>query len=199
MAASAYYMTSKEVKNQILRHNSILSQPTLTKWWNCICVQILYSYFRYTQKQSSRGVLCILRNFTKSTGKHLCQSLFFNIKKVSLAQVFFCEFCEISKNTFFLTEHLWWLLLYIGRLFLLFVARCIRASCSINKLKPHMLFRCKKKMFVPGNGVSPSLPPCRLFSRKIYILVHQNKWNIWKHMGHMETHQNMWENKFTSD
>ena len=102
MAASAYYMTSKEVKNQILRHNSILSQPTLTKWWNCICVQILYSYFRYTQKQSSRGVLFILRNFTKSTGKHLCQSLFFNIKKESLAQVFFCEFCEISKNTFFL-------------------------------------------------------------------------------------------------
>ena len=44
-----------------------------------------------------------LRNFTKFTGKHLCQSLFFNklIKKETLAQVFFCEFCEISKNTFF--------------------------------------------------------------------------------------------------
>ena len=28
------------------------------------------------------------------------------LKKESLAQVFFCEFCEISKNTFF-TEHLW--------------------------------------------------------------------------------------------
>ena len=27
-----------------------------------------------------------------------------------MAQVFSCEFCEISKNTFF-TEHLWWLLL----------------------------------------------------------------------------------------
>ena len=35
----------------------------------------------------------VLRNFAKFTGKHL-------------AQVFFCEFCEISKNTFF-TEHLW--------------------------------------------------------------------------------------------
>ena len=58
------------------------------------------------------------RNFTKFTGKHLCQSLFFNkvaglrpktcsfIKKETLAQVFSCEFCEISKNTF-LTEHLW--------------------------------------------------------------------------------------------
>ena len=32
------------------------------------------------------------------------------IKNKTLAQVFFCEFCEVSKNTFF-TEHLW-LLLY---------------------------------------------------------------------------------------
>ena len=58
----------------------------------------------------------VLRNFTKFTGKHLCQRLFFNkvaglrtqdcnfIKKESLSQVFSCEFWEISKNTFF-TEH----------------------------------------------------------------------------------------------
>ena len=41
-----------------------------------------------------------------------CQSFFFNkvvglfFKKETLAQVFSCEFSEISKNTFF-TEHLW--------------------------------------------------------------------------------------------
>ena len=64
---------------------------------------------------------CVLRNFAKFTGKHLSQSLFFN--KVAdqiflienecktpywtgtLAQVFSCEFCKISKNTFS-TEHL---------------------------------------------------------------------------------------------
>ena len=34
----------------------------------------------------------------------MSESLF--IKKEVLAQVFSCEFCEISKNTFF-TEHLW--------------------------------------------------------------------------------------------
>ena len=62
------------------------------------------------QKQSSGGVL---RNFAKFTVKHLGQSLFFNkvaslrpeasnfIKKETLAQVFSCEFCETSKNTFF--------------------------------------------------------------------------------------------------
>ena len=66
----------------------------------------------------------ILRNFAKFTGKHLCQSLFCNkvagleisqnsqentcakvsflnfIKKETLAQVFSCEFREISKNIF---------------------------------------------------------------------------------------------------
>ena len=47
----------------------------------------------------------VLRNFAKLTEKHLRQSLFFNkvvnfIKKEIQAQVFFCEFCEISKNTF---------------------------------------------------------------------------------------------------
>ena len=51
----------------------------------------------------------VLRNFSKFTGKHLCQSLFFIklacnfIKKETLAQVFSCEFCKISKNIFFHT------------------------------------------------------------------------------------------------
>ena len=54
----------------------------------------------------------VLRNFAKFTGKHMWQSLFFSkvagrnfIKKETLAQVFSCEFCKISKSTFS-TEHL---------------------------------------------------------------------------------------------
>ena len=56
----------------------------------------------------------VLRNIAKFTGKHLCQSLFFNkvavlrsvtIKKETLVQVFSCEFWEISINTSY-TEHL---------------------------------------------------------------------------------------------
>ena len=43
---------------------------------------------------------CVLENFAKFTGKHLHLRLFFN--KVSLVQVFSCEFCEISKSTVFL-------------------------------------------------------------------------------------------------
>ena len=39
----------------------------------------------------------VLRNFTKFTGKHLCQNNF--IKKETLAEVFSCAFCELSNNT----------------------------------------------------------------------------------------------------
>ena len=54
----------------------------------------------YIQKQPpevlyNKGVL---RNLAKFTGKQLCHSLIFN--KETLAQVFSCEFCEISGNNF---------------------------------------------------------------------------------------------------
>ena len=58
-----------------------------------------------TLEAATGGVLqkVVHNNFTKLTGKHLCQSLFFNnfIKKETLAQVLSCEFCEIFRNTFF--------------------------------------------------------------------------------------------------
>ena len=69
--------------------------------------------FHESFRSSRSEVFCekgVLKNFAKLTGKHLCPSLFFNkvagavcnvIKKETLAQVFSCEFCEISKNTIF--------------------------------------------------------------------------------------------------
>ena len=74
-------------------------------------------------ENSRLEVLCkksVLRDFGKFIGKHLCRSLFFNkvaglspatllkkrlwpcnfIQKETLAQVFSCEFCKISMNTF---------------------------------------------------------------------------------------------------
>ena len=78
-------------------------------WWlnhSPFLTKILRSIFRSSRPE----VFCkkgVFKNFTKFTGKNLCQSFFFNkvnfsikfIKKESLAQVFFCEFCIISKNT----------------------------------------------------------------------------------------------------
>ena len=48
----------------------------------------------------------VLRNFTKLTGKQLCQSLFLNKVAGLWSRPRLCEFWEISKNAFF-TEHLW--------------------------------------------------------------------------------------------
>ena len=68
------------------------------KW---LCCRQSLTWFRSSRPE----VFCkkvVLRSFTKFTGKHLCQSLFFNkVKKETLAQMFSCEFCEISKNTFY--------------------------------------------------------------------------------------------------
>ena len=64
-------------------------------------------------KSSCPEVFCkkgVLKNFDKFTGKPMCQRPFFNkvaglkptiLLKERLAQVFFGEFCENSKNTFY--------------------------------------------------------------------------------------------------
>ena len=78
---------------------------------------MMSNVWHFLKGRSSRPeVFCkkgIIKNFTKFTGKHLCQRLFFNkvaglrpgtcnfIKKKTLAQVFYCQFCEIFKNAFF--------------------------------------------------------------------------------------------------
>ena len=73
---------------------------------------------RYSKRRRSSHRRCsvrkvVPRNLIEFTGRHLCQSLFFNkvaglmpqacnfIKKETLAQeVSSCEFCKISKNSF---------------------------------------------------------------------------------------------------
>ena len=63
----------------------------------------------------------VLRKFTKFTGKHLCQILFFNkvadlrpatlLKKRLWHNCFAVNFVRFLRTPF-LIEHLWWLLLY---------------------------------------------------------------------------------------
>ena len=52
------------------------------------------------------------------------------IKKETLAQIFSCEFCEISKNTFF-TEHLWAIASHIFK----FYKYSFRVAVKINIVK----------------------------------------------------------------
>ena len=80
---------------------------------SCFCKLQALPPSRLTFRSSRPEVFCkkgALRNFTKVTGKHLCQSFFFNkvadlwpatlLKKETLVQVFSCEISEIFKNTY---------------------------------------------------------------------------------------------------
>ena len=76
-----------------------------------------------SHRKQPPGVFCrkgVLRNFTKFTGKHLCQSLFFDkvaslrpatlLKKRLWYRCFPVNFVKFQRTPFFI-EHLWWLLL----------------------------------------------------------------------------------------
>ena len=71
----------------------------------CHSALIGFNFFiKWTHRSCRPGFFCttsVLKNFAKLAGKHLCQILLAwkFIKKETLAQVFSCEFCEISKNT----------------------------------------------------------------------------------------------------
>ena len=85
---------------------------------------MIYIDICYQTLRSSRPeVFCkkgVLGNFAKFTGKHLCQSLFFNkvaglrpatlLKKVLWHRCFPVNFAKFLRTPFII-EHLWWLLL----------------------------------------------------------------------------------------
>ena len=63
-------------------------------------------------RSSRLEVFCekgVLRNFAKFTGKHLCQSLFFNKVAGLWHRCFPVNFAKFLRTPFF-TEHFWWLL-----------------------------------------------------------------------------------------
>ena len=94
----------------------IISVSRLVWRFNELC-SCFYHIKRCKFRSSRPEVLCwkgALENFSKFTGKHLCQGLILIklleacnvIKKEVLAQAFSGKFCEIFKNTFS-TEQLW--------------------------------------------------------------------------------------------
>ena len=93
------------------------------------CDFVLNSHFRSSQQRFSarNGVL---RNFAKFTGKTPVPESCNFIKKKTLTQVFSCEFCEISMNTFLQNIS--------GRLLLAFVYTTeysLFLKCTQNKYK----------------------------------------------------------------
>ena len=87
----------------------------------CVVTWVWVYIYRYSRPEPFCKKAA-LRNFTKFTGKHLCQSLFFNkvaglrpatlSKKRLWRRCFPVNFVKFVRPSFF-TEHLRWLLLYI--------------------------------------------------------------------------------------
>ena len=85
-------------------------------------------------RSSRRGMFCkeaVLRSFAKLTGKHLCQSLFFNkvaglgsgLKKRLWHRGFPVNFAKFQRTSFII-DRLWWLLLSIK-----FSYICVKKIC----------------------------------------------------------------------
>ena len=97
---------------------------TIWRWMGNTQIECSPKYIQYTDllaitfRSSRKEVFCkkgVLRNFAKFTGKHLCQSLFFN--NVAGLRCFPVNFTK-SLRTPFLTGHLRWLLLYFMHWFI---------------------------------------------------------------------------------
>ena len=97
-------------------------------------------------RSSRTEVFCekgVLKNFTKFTGKHLCQSLFFNkvagslLKKRLYHRCFPVNFAKFLRTPF-LTELLRWLLLHSAQNFL----RMVIKSSKVRQEQKILLFLC---------------------------------------------------------
>ena len=80
-------------------------------------IQVIFATTKsihFLNGSSRPEVLCkkgVLRNFTKFTGKHLCQSLYFlKLQQRIWHRCFYVNFMRFLRTPFF-KEHLWWLLL----------------------------------------------------------------------------------------
>ena len=91
--------------------------------------------FKFIQKQPPEAFVLLARKLKRCSQKFLTKftsktpvlvSFLKSIKKETLAQLFSCEFCEISKNIFF-TEHL----LQSQRLLLLFISLSLTFLSSL--------------------------------------------------------------------
>ena len=115
--------TILKYKNNFEESTSVFASVTADVYYCGIAVLEVSQNFlenirvrvRFTYRSSHRRRSIeknVLKNFAKFTGKHLCQSLIFDKvagigpvtllkKRLTQAQEFSCEFCEIFKNTFF--------------------------------------------------------------------------------------------------
>ena len=100
-----YYNLQQNLAKQVTLHSaetySVPFQMSEAVVWRRSVEKVFLEISQNSHEKACARVSCLVK-----LQPEICNF----IKKEALAQVFSCEFCEISKNTFF-TEHLRWLLL----------------------------------------------------------------------------------------
>ena len=135
----------------------------------------------------------VLRNFAKFTGKHLCQSLFFNkvagrspailLKKRLWHRCFPVNFVKFLRTPF-LTEHLRWLLLYQEKLNddnldwknIYFLLRIVTKDSKLRAFQSELLnnvFYLNKMLFKFGKIGSSLCCLCNLKDEIPYYLLYE--------------------------
>ena len=104
----------KREMSQYVQQGNLRNWKIYDRWVGCSKAVLLHKLLAKILiiKATTGSVLAknywnYIKNLAKITGKHLCQSLFFNKvdKRDTLTQVFYCELYKTFKNTSF-TEHL---------------------------------------------------------------------------------------------
>ena len=95
---------------------------TYVRHWQTFAIKFLQRYCRSSHQRCCVKI-GVLRNFKKFTGKHQCQSLFFNkvsgLKPATLfkerlwRRCFPVSFVKFLRTPFYI-EHLWWLLFILS-------------------------------------------------------------------------------------
>ena len=106
---------------------------------------------------TTRGVLCkkgVLRNFTKFTGKHLCQSLFFSKVAVSFLVKFQAERLlltrDLQKTVCISFKSILWQVFYkidVLRIYTTFTGKNLRPTVFFNKVAGLKAATLLKKWF----------------------------------------------------
>ena len=127
------------MKYKVNKENLITKRICFWPFWNCFSRSLGIFAFRSSRPEEFCKK-CVHGNFAKFTGKHLCQSSFFNkvawqrpatsLKKRLRHRGFTVNFVKFLRTPF-LTEQFRWLLLCL-------VLEAARADCSSKNLRAYL-------------------------------------------------------------
>ena len=105
-----WFLSTKFLLNVHFRNVHFINYFRKKLYLRCLTgfrIHLCISYSRHRTSHQRCSIRKAFLEISHNSQENTCARVFFNkVTGLTLAQVFSCEFWEISKNTFF-TEHLW--------------------------------------------------------------------------------------------